>query len=206
MGAESFNKRDRQPIIPLSLEAFSNDATLARAKEFIIDYVNSVAYIKIDNGSLLNITASESTLEFVKQYLLDHPEIILSITTTDNSGVTRTLQESFDYIYSQIVKLENKEYLYAGSTTDGGPANRAEKVEHGITIKETGSDSTYFDGSDNKQSNISRLNLFSRSGGTLNGDMVPKKKFLLGEGISYGMTLPPTGVEGQVFILLREEV
>ena len=204
MGTESFSVSDRQPIIPLSLEAISNNATLARAKEFIIDYVNNVAYIKIDDGSLLNIT-SKSTLEFVKRYLLDHPEIILSVTIVDNNNI-RTLQESFDYIYSQIVNLENKKYLYAGSTTNGGSANRAEKVEHGITFKETGSSSTYFDGSDNKQSNISRLNLFSKSGGNLNGNMIPKKKFLLGENISYGMTLPKTGIEGQLFILLKEEV
>lgn len=204
MAEDVLRFEDRQPIIPLSLENVQN----ARPKEFIFDYANNIAYIKLADGTLFNITESEASLEFVKQYLEENPDIILEVTvkSEDESETDKTIQESVDYIYTLIQEFSKKEFKYAGSPTDGGPANRANKVNHAISFKESDSSITSFNGEESKKVNISTLGLFQKAGGIITGPMIPKKKFLLGENASYGLTLPKTGVEGQIFILLKEDV
>lgn len=197
----NFNSKGRQPIIPLSLE----NIDIARIREFVIDYTQNKAYVKNENGELLDISASDKLFEYLKEYLKNHPEIILNVTIIIPGEEQKTIQESLDYIYNAIIKLEQKEYLYAGSTTDGGPASIAEKTEHSISF--TNSDnSESFDGSDDHILNLSEDGIFKKSGGYINGDMIPKKKLMLADNVSFGMELPETGEEGQIFVLLNELV
>ena len=195
---------DRQPIIPLSLENLQN----ARSKEFIFDYVNNIAYIKLADGTLFNITESESSLEFVNQYLEENPDLILQVTikSEDEYAEDKTIEESVNYIYTLIQEFSKKEFKYAGSNTDGGPANRANKVNHSLSIKESSTSTTLFNGEESRKVNITTIGLLKKTGGYVSGPMIPKKKFLLGENASYGFTLPKTGVEGQIFILLKEDI
>ena len=200
---DNFNINDRQPIIPLSLE----DIDISRSKEFIFDYDNNIAYIKLSNGSLFNITESDTSLEHVKRYLEDNQDIILNVTIkSKDSEEYRTIQENVDYIYMLIQEFSNKKFNYAGSTTDGGNANSASKVSHSIKFIKPDNSETTFDGSENVNIDLTKLNLFKKSGGRIDGPMKPMQKFLLGNGISYGSKLPNTGVEGQIFILLDENI
>ena len=202
MDAQSSNIKGRQPIIPLSLE----NADLARSKEFIFDFINNIAYIKLVDGTLFNVTESESSLNYVKQYLIDNPDIILNVVIKSEASDNKTFQESIDYIYDLLDKLEKREFNYAGSKTDGGPANKANKVNHSITLV-SDSGSIEFNGEKSKSLDIgTATGLFKNTGGYINGPFIPKNKFLLANGFSYGKTLPTTGVEGQLFILLKEEV
>lgn len=208
MAGERFDEKCRQPIIPLSIE----DINIAKAREFVIDYKNNQAFIKINDGRLLSITESTNILEYFKQYLLNHPEILLSVTIIDEDGNTTTLQETFDDIFNKMTLLNKKEYLYAGSATAGGSASVTEKVNHSFTITDSGGYREVFDSTQDKAIDIGSRNMFSKSGGFIDGSMLPKKKFLLKETKiqteikSYGMRLPDTGTEGQIFILLKEEV
>ena len=194
--------KDRKPIIPLSLE-YAQDA---RPKEFIFNYKNNTAYIKLADGSLFNITESETSIEYVKQYIRDNPDIVFDVVIKSDGDEDRTIQESIDHIYVLIQEFSKKEFKYAGSTTDGGPASNANKVNHSISIKESDDSTVIFNGEDNEVVDIRRIGLFKKSGGYLSGPMIPKQKFLLGENATYGLTLPKTGVEGQLFILLKEDV
>lgn len=200
---ENTSFEDRQPIIPLSYE----EVEKARPKEFVFDYTNNIAYVKLANGTLFNITESEASLQFVKQYLEDNPDLILGVTVKPEDGSDeRTIQESVDHIYVLIQEFNKKEFKYAGSPADGGPANRANKVKNSISFVESSSSTTSFNGEESKKVNISTLGLLKKTGGYVNGPMIPKKKFLLTENATYGLTLPKTGVEGQIFILLKEDV
>ena len=204
MGIEGFNIEDRQPIIPLSLD----DVNLARSKEFIFDYTNNIAYIKLEDGSLFNITESETNLEFVKQYLKNNSDILLKvdIKIEGDHENNKNFQENIDHIYNLIDMLRRKEFKYACSSTDGGPANRADKVNHSLTVKESSISETLFNGEEDSKVNITNMRLLKKTGGIVNGPMIPKQKFLLAENSSYGFTLPETGVEGQIFILLKEDI
>lgn len=201
MAVARFNDEDRQPIIPLSME----NIDLAKIKEFIINYKTNQAYIKKADGSLIDIYSSINVFEFIKQYLLNHPDVILDITIIDINGNTKTIRQTFDDICNQIIALQEKKYLYAGSKSDGGSANRAEKVNHNINFKKSNCN-TVFNGLKDEILNIAELGLFRKSGGYINGPMIPKQKFILTEKISYGKKLPDTGEEGQFFILLIEDV
>lgn len=196
------NFEGRQPIIPLSLE----DVEDARLKEFIFDYTNNIAYVKLADGTLFNITESETSVQFVKQYLEENPDLILDVTVKSDSDEDKTIQESIDYIYTLIQEFSKKEFKYAGSPSDGGPANRADKVNNSISFKQSDVSTTSFNGEESQKVNITTMGLFKKTGGYINGPMIPKKKFLLGENVTYGLTLPKTGVEGQIFILLKEDV
>lgn len=200
--AENVFFEGRIPISPLSLEDIEN----ARPKEFIFDYANNIAYLKLVDGSLFNITESETSVQFVKQYLEEHPDLILDVIIKTNSDEDRTIQESIDYIYALIQELGKKEFKYAGSVSDGGPANRADKVNHSIDFKQSDVSEISFNGEESKKVNITTMGLLKKSGGYINGPMIPKNKFLLSENITYGLTLPKTGVEGQIFILLKEDL
>lgn len=200
MSEESkFNSKARQPIIPLYVE----DIDFARSKEFVMNYDTNQAYIKKQDGTLIDICSSSSTFEYIKQYLLDNPDIILSVTITLNN-TTDTIKETFNDIYNRIIKLDKREHLYAGSRTNGGPASTAEMVNHSITIEDY--IKNIYNGSIERVVNISTLNLFRRSGGYVIGPMTAKKNFLLAKNKSYGFELPETGEEGQIFILLKDDI
>lgn len=200
MGDKKFNSTGRQPIIALSLE----NVDIARIREFIIDYTQNKAYIKNENGDLLDISASDKLYEYLKDYILKHPDIILNVTIKISDEEQKTIQESFEYIYNSLKKLESKEYLYAGSITDGGPASIAEKTDHSITFTKSIDNKGSFDGSNDHILNISDDGLFRKSGGIVSGNMILKKKLMLSDNVSYGMELPETGEEGQIFVLLNE--
>jgi hypothetical protein len=199
---ENINFEDRRPISPLSLENIED----SRPKEFIFDYTNNIAYVKLADGTLFNITESETSVQFVKQYLDKNPDLILDVTIKSDLDEDKTIQESINYIYNLIQEIRKKEFKYAGSPSDGGPANRADKVNHSIDFKQSDASIVSFDGEESQKVNLTTAGLFKKSGGYINGPMIPKKKFLLSENITYGLTLPKTGVEGQIFILLKEDV
>lgn len=196
--SETYNFKDkaRLPVIPLSYEYKS----LAVPKEFILNYKTGSAYVCLEDGSVINICTSEETMKIFSEYLKNNPDILadaIIITNDGNFTVTETLKR----IYQFIDEVNGKTYKYAGSESDGGPANVANKVSGTLTITGSGINQT-FDGSENKTLDLSQL--FSIYGGIINGNVTLDKKLIITRNEMFGSTLPETGTEGQIFFLLQE--
>lgn len=196
--SETYKLRDkaRLPVIPLSYEYKS----LAVPKEFILNYKTGSAYICLEDGSVINICTSEETMEVFSEYLKNNPDILADAIIVTNDG-NYTVTETLDKIYQFINEVNGKTYKYAGSESDGGPANVANKVSGTLTVTGSGISGT-FNGSENKTLDLTQL--FSIYGGIINGNVTLDKKLIITRNEMFGPTLPESGVEGQVFFLLQE--
>ena len=196
--SETYKLKDkaRLPVIPLSYEYKS----LAVPKEFILNYKTGSAYICLEDGSVINICTSEETMEVFSEYLKNNSDILADAIIVTNDG-NYTLTETLDKIYQFIDGVNGKTYKYAGSESDGGPANVANKVSGTLTVTGSGISGT-FDGSENETLDLTQL--FSIYGGIINGNVTLDKKLIITRNEMFGPTLPESGVEGQVFFLLQE--
>lgn len=196
--SETYKLRDkaRLPVIPLSYEY----KALAVPKEFILNYKTGSAYICLEDGSVINICISEETMKVFSEYLKSNPDILADAIIVTNDG-NYTVTETLAKIYEFIDEVNGKTYKYAGSESDGGPANVANKVSGTLSVTGSGIKET-FDGSENKTLDLTQL--FSIYGGTINGDVTLDKKLLITRNEMFGPELPETGVEGQIFFLLQE--
>lgn len=196
--SESYNFEDkaRLPVIPLSYEY----KALAVPKEFILNYKTGSAYVCLEDGSVINICTSEETMKVFSEYLKANPDILADAIIVTNDG-NFTVTETLAKIYEFIDEVNGKTYKYAGSESDGGPANVANKVSGILSITGSGIEET-FDGSENKTLDLSQL--FSIYGGKITGDVTLDKKLIITRNEMFGPELPETGVEGQVFFLLQE--
>lgn len=200
-----FEDKTRQPTIPLSLE----NVDLARAREFILDYTTQQAWIKNEKGELLNIFSSPDIFEYIKEYILKHPDMILSVIIRCTDGekeFENTVELTLHDIYNKLYALITKEYNYAGSKTNGGPAVIAKKVNHSLNIN-TEDGTIFYNGENDESMDIKGEGLFKKTGGYVNGPMTALKTFLLAKNISYGLNakFPENPEEGEVFIRLIQE-
>ena len=196
--SENYNFRDkaRLPVIPLSYE----HKYLAVPKEFILNYKTGSAYVCLEDGNVINICTSEETMKIFSEYLKNNPDILADAIIITNDG-NFTLTETLEKIYQFIDEVNGKTYKYAGSESDGGPANVANKVAGVLTVSGSGLDTT-FDGSTNTTLDLSVL--FSKFGGQITGDVTLDKKLIITRNEMFGPELPENGTEGQVFFLLQE--
>ena len=196
--SETYKLRDkaRLPVIPLSYE-YKN---LAVPKEFILNYKTGSAYICLEDGSVINICTSEETMNVFSEYLKNNPDILADAIIVTNDG-NYTVTETLDKIYQFIDEVNGKSYKYAGSESDGGPANVANKVSGTLSVTGSGI-SMEFDGSTNKTLDLTQL--FSIYGGKINGNVTLDKKLIITRNEMFGSELPETGTEGQIFFLLQE--
>ena len=196
--SETYKLRDkaRLPVIPLSYE-YKN---LAVPKEFILNYKTGSAYICLEDGSVINICTSEETMNVFSEYLKNNPDILADAIIVTNDG-NYTVTETLDKIYQFIDEVNGKSYKYAGSESDGGPANVANKVSGTLSVTGSGI-SMEFDGSTNKTLDLNQL--FSIYGGKINGNVTLDKKLIITRNEMFGSELPETGTEGQIFFLLQE--
>lgn len=196
--SETYKFRDkaRLPVIPLSYE----HKALAVPKEFILNYKTGSAYVCLEDGSVINICTSKETMEVFSEYLKANPDILADAIIVTNDG-NLTVTETLEKIYEFINEVNSKSYKYAGSESDGGPANVANKVSGILTVSGSGLNAS-FDGSTNTTLDLSSL--FSKFGGEITGDVTLDKKLIVTRNEMFGPKLPETGVEGQVFFLLQE--
>lgn len=196
--SETYKFRDkaRLPVIPLSYEY----KALAVPKEFILNYKTGSAYVCLEDGSVINICTSEETMKVFSEYLKSNPDILTDAIIVTNDG-NYTVTETLDKIYEFIDEVNGKTYKYAGSESDGGPANVANKVSGTLSITGSGISDT-FNGSENKTINLDQL--FSIYGGKITGDVTLDKKLIITRNKMFGPELPETGVEGEIFFLLQE--
>lgn len=191
----NFDTKGRLPVVPLSYE-FKD---FAKVRELIVDYSAGDVYVKTDNGDIINICASRTTMENFAEYLKENPDIVglLNIKTPD--GNTDNIENMLNIFYTRIEELNNKSYLYAASDRDGGSATSAEKLNNSLTIKEEESVST-FDGSENISIDLTKY--YSKSGGEITGEVILGDTLVLSQNIMYGTELPSKGSEGQLFFLI----
>ena len=196
--SETYKFRDkaRLPVIPLSYEY----KDLAVPKEFILNYKTGSAYICLEDGSVINICTSEETMNIFSDYLKNNPDIIADAIIVTNDG-NYTVTETLDKIYQFIDEVNGKSYRYAGSESDGGPANVANKVSGTLSVTGSGIN-MQFNGSENKTLDLTQL--FTIYGGKINGNMTLDKKLFVTRNEMFGSELPETGTEGQIFFLLQE--
>lgn len=193
----NFKAKGRLPVVPLSYEF----KELVKTREFIVDYSTGDAYVCTDSGELVNIAASDSTMEKFAEYLKNNPDLIGNITVVTPDGEQNTLIETFEKIFERIDALNNKSFLYAGSATDGGPATSAERLNHSLTVIEDDGTTT-FDGTENVSINLDKY--YKNTGGEIYGDVTLLEKLILTENQMYGTELPATGEEGQLFFLIED--
>lgn len=193
----NFKAKGRLPVVPLSYEF----KELVKTREFIVDYSTGDAYVCTDSGELVNIAASDSTMEKFAEYLKNNPDLIGNITVVTPDGEQNTLIETFEKIFERLETLNNKSFLYAGSATDGGPATSAEKLNHSLTVIEDDGTTT-FDGTENVSINLDKY--YKNTGGEIYGDVTLLEKLILTENQMYGTELPATGEEGQLFFLIED--
>lgn len=195
----NFNAKGRIPVVPLSYE----HKELAVPREFILDYTTGDAYVCTESGEIINICLSDTVMEAFSEYLIQNPGIIANLTVVDENNNSCTVEESFFNIYQKLDELfiEINEFSYAEGTTDGGSATSAEKVNHQLTIKEAEWEKI-FDGSEEVEVHLEKY--LEKAGGTVEGDLTLEKKLILEEGVTFGDTLPATGVEGELFFLLAD--
>lgn len=196
--SETYNFRDkaRLPVIPLSYEYKS----LAVPKEFILNYKTGSAYVCLEDGSIINICTSEETMKVFSEYLKENSDILTNAIIVTNDG-NFTITETLNKIYQFIDEVNGKTYKYAGSESDGGPANVANKVSGVLSVTGSGIEQE-FDGSSNTTIDLSAL--FSKYGGIITGDVTLDQKLIITRNEMFGPELPETGVEGQIFFLLQE--
>lgn len=193
----NFKAKGRIPVVPLSYE-FKD---LVKSREFIVDYSTGDAYVCTDSGELVNIAASESTMKKFADYLKENPDLIGSITVVMPDGEQNTLITTFEKIFEQLEALNNKSFLYAGSSTDGGSATSAERLNHTLTIIEDDSTSE-FDGSENVDIDLTKY--YKNTGGEIYGDVTLLDKLIITKDEMFGTELPAAGEEGQLFFLIEE--
>lgn len=201
-----FGTEARQPIIPLSLE----NLDLARAREFIIDYRNNKAYVKNKNGDLIDFANSSTVLQYLETYIEQRPTVILDCLIIERDGQKYSIRQSFIDIYNRMVALDNKEYYYAASDSDGGTALVTKKLTNSLRFMDDGNTVFTFDGSGSRPATFDindDLKLFSASeGGEITGEVEVAKTITLANGVSFGTSFPSRPVEGQIFIRLTENV
>lgn len=191
----NFNAKGRLPVVPLSYE-FKD---FAKVRELVVNYSTGDVYVKIDDGSLVNICASTTTMEKFAEYLKSNPDIINEITITTPDGEQDTIENTLNMFYTYIEELNNKSYLYAGSDTDGGSATSANRLNNTLTIQED-SGITEFDGSEDKSVDLTKY--YKTTGGEISGDVTLGDVLILSQDIMYGTELPAKGTEGQLFFLI----
>lgn len=191
----NFNSKGRLPVVPLSYEF----RDFAKVRELIVNYTTGDVYVKTDNGDLVNICASTSTMEKFAEYLKTNPDIVGDLTVTTPDGTQDTIENVLNAFYNNIEALNNKSYLYAGSDTDGGSAKSANRLNNALTIQEE-SGNTVFDGSSDKSVDLTKY--YKNTGGEITGDVTLGDVLILSENIMYGTELPATGSEGQLFFLI----
>lgn len=191
----NFNAKGRLPVVPLSYE-FKD---FAKVRELVVNYSTGDVYVKIDDGSLVNICASTTTMEKFAEYLKSNPDIINEITITTPDGEQDTIENTLNMFYTYIEELNNKSYLYAGSDTDGGSATSANRLNNTLTIQED-SGITEFDGSEDKSVDLTKY--YKTTGGEISGDVTLGDVLILSQDIMYGTELPANGTEGQLFFLI----
>lgn len=194
----NFESKGRLPVVPLSYE-FKD---LAKAREFIVDYSTGDAYVCTDNGDIINICASKNTMEKFAEYLKRNPDIVANIIVKTTDGEEATLRETFDRFYEILNKLNNKSFLYAGSSTDGGAATSAEKLNHSLTVLED-DNSSEFNGSADIDIDLTKY--YKNTGGEITGTVILMDSLIFTENQMYGTELPSTGTEGQLFFLISND-
>lgn len=200
-----FSETKRLPILPLEME----NKELAKNCEFLIDYTTNIIYVKNIDGEFIDLIHSEATWEDIEVYLKSIPNTLTSILIQTPDGEWKTIQETFAYVYATVLELSKKEYRYAGSETVGGPAYNAKRLNSFLNIITPNSDNIIYNGSED--TNIEIKDVYTRSGGNIQGDVDLIGKLILSmstsdhpEG-SYGTVLPETGTEGQLFILIETD-
>lgn len=191
----NFDASGRLPVVPLSYE-FKD---FAKVRELVVDYSTGDVYVKTDDGTLVNICASKSTMEKFAEYLKENPDIIGELTVTTPDGEKDTIEDTLNVFYEYIEELNNKSYLYAGSDTDGGSATSANKLNKSLSIREDDATTT-FDGSEDKSVDLSKY--YKTTGGEIAGDVTLGDVLILSENVMYGTELPSKGTEGQLFFLI----
>lgn len=191
----NFNAKGRLPVVPLSYE-FKD---FAKVRELIVNYSTGDVYVKTDDGELINICTSKTTMENFAEYLKNNPDIVGELVITTPDGEQDTVENTINTFYRYIEELNNKSYLYAGSDTDGGSATSANKLNNSLTIQED-SGVTVFDGSEDKSVDLTKY--YKTSGGEISGDVTLGDVLILSQNVMYGTELPANGTEGQLFFLI----
>ena len=191
----NFNSKGRLPVVPLSYE-FKD---FAKIRELVADYETGDVYIKTDDGTLVNICTSKTTMEKFAEYLQTNPDVVGELIVTTPDGKQDTIENTLNMFYTYIENLNNKGYLYAGSDTDGGPAKVANKLTNSLNVH-SDSGVVSFDGS--KDQNVDLTDYYKNTGGEINGDVELGGNLILSENVMYGTELPAKGEEGQLFFLI----
>lgn len=193
----NFEAKGRLPVVPLSYE-FKD---FAKVRELIVNYSTGDVFVKTDSGELINICASKSTMEEFAEYLKANPDIIGNIVVKTPDGEEDNIEATFARFHEILETINNKSFLYAGSSTDGGAAKSAEKLNKSLTIVEDDK-STEYNGS--KAVSVDLTKYYKSSGGEITGDVLLSGNLILAENVMYGTELPATGSEGQLFFLIED--
>ena len=194
----NFKNKARIPVVPLSYEY----KDFAKIREIVVNYKTGDIYVCIDDGTLVNICASETTMQEFAKYLKDHPDILDDLLVTLPDGSQDILKNVLNKFYEMIKQIDDRTFDYAGSEYDGGPANSAEMLEHALTVT-TDEESTIFNGTEDVSVDLTKY--YHISGGPVTGPVELKNKLILTENEMFGPTLPATGEEGQLFFLMKSD-